>query len=326
MRVSIISLWVLVSIATSGSPSVATASQDGPWTINEGTLFPGGQPANSYVAALMRKVQATEGPGRALTPEEFSSVVRRTADVVYADPLVKYATPLSRDVQKKEHEDFTKVFLQERRVLQGISFLQDKGAVLGTASEAYATLPEDVVAILMWESGLGEFAGDYLLVNTYLGQILFMEDARNRAVETLNRQGGAYPPRLADSPEELGRLNRLRNRAVENLAILLRMAKAEGMDATTQRGSWGGAIGYVQFLPQSLEFAVDGDHDGRIDLTDWDDCIYSVANYLKLHGYGPSDAARRRSFRAYNPSDAYARGVLLYARTIRKRAVPAPGH
>jgi membrane-bound lytic murein transglycosylase B len=53
------------------------------------------------------------------------------------------------------------------------------------------------------------------------------------------------------------------------------------------KGSWAGAMGQVQFMPSSfLNFAVDGNADGRIDL--WqtpEDYLSSAANYLAQVGW-----------------------------------------
>ena len=53
------------------------------------------------------------------------------------------------------------------------------------------------------------------------------------------------------------------------------------------KGSWAGAMGQPQFLPSSyLEYAVDGDGDGRADIWSSDaDTAASIANYLVKHGW-----------------------------------------
>jgi len=69
-----------------------------------------------------------------------------------------------------------------------------------------------------------------------------------------------------------------------------------------------------------LRHAVDADHNGVIDLNDWPDAIFSVANYLKEKGnYTKDTSGRRSAFFQYNHSDEYANGVMLYADTISKR-------
>ncbi len=59
------------------------------------------------------------------------------------------------------------------------------------------------------------------------------------------------------------------------------------MTSVQMKGSWAGAMGQVQFMPSTfLNFAVDGNHDGRIDL--WnsrEDYLSSAANYLLRSGW-----------------------------------------
>lgn len=52
-------------------------------------------------------------------------------------------------------------------------------------------------------------------------------------------------------------------------------------------GSWAGAMGQPQFLPSSfLEYAADGDGDGRRDIWSSEvDTLASIANYLARHGW-----------------------------------------
>ena len=59
------------------------------------------------------------------------------------------------------------------------------------------------------------------------------------------------------------------------------------MTSVQMRGSWAGAMGQVQFMPATfLNFAVDGDNDGRIDLWNTrEDYLSSAANYLLRSGW-----------------------------------------
>src|SRR5690606_36406336 len=55
------------------------------------------------------------------------------------------------------------------------------------------------------------------------------------------------------------------------------------------KGSFAGAIGLPQFMPGSiLNWAKDGDRDGKIDLLNSpEDAIASVGEFLKAHGWKP---------------------------------------
>ncbi|KHD09024.2 hypothetical protein PN36_27485 [Candidatus Thiomargarita nelsonii] len=44
----------------------------------------------------------------------------------------------------------------------------------------------DIVSILMWESGLGEFTGNLRIFNIFMAQLLFLERARQHAIEQMN--------------------------------------------------------------------------------------------------------------------------------------------
>jgi len=76
---------------------------------------------------------------------------------------------------------------------------------------------------------------------------------------------------------------------------------AKGIDPLTIKGSWGGAIGYVPFMPYRMNYAV----DGTINLHSWADAIFSVANYLKKFGnYDMSDKGRKKGIFSYNHNDS----------------------
>jgi membrane-bound lytic murein transglycosylase B len=82
------------------------------------------------------------------------------------------------------------------------------------------------------------------------------------------------------------------------------------MDVLAIKGSWAGAIGYPQFMPLSLDYAADGDGDGKIDLLTFPDSIASVGSYLSRHGYAKN---REKAVLAYNHDRTYVDGVLKYA-------------
>ena len=58
-------------------------------------------------------------------------------------------------------------------------------------------------------------------------------------------------------------------------------------DRATLKGSWAGAMGQTQFLPENfLKLGVDGDHDGKVDIWHSDsDALASTANLLKFYGW-----------------------------------------
>jgi membrane-bound lytic murein transglycosylase B len=73
----------------------------------------------------------------------------------------------------------------------------------------------------------------------------------------------------------------------KELEELLLLAREENRNPLAYTGSYAGALGLPQFLPSSRRrFAIDFNHDGRIDLAASPaDAIGSVANFLSEHGW-----------------------------------------
>ena len=108
--------------------------------------------------------------------------------------------------------------------------------------------------------------------------------------------------------------------AYRELSALLELKNTHGIRPESLKGSVMGAIGWPQFLPSSLvKFGADGNGDGRIDLYNAEDAIFSTANYFRGHGWCeakfPSD--KEAVIWDYNHSKAYVRIVLAIAEKIR---------
>jgi membrane-bound lytic murein transglycosylase B len=81
----------------------------------------------------------------------------------------------------------------------------------------------------------------------------------------------------------------------------------------TVRGSYAGALGLAQFMPSNiLAYGKDGNGDGRIDLFDHADAIFSIASYLKHYGWKPGidDKKAYSVVYRYNHSKYYVNTIL----------------
>jgi membrane-bound lytic murein transglycosylase B len=299
-------------------------AQDDPakWTLTRDLIVrPDGSPASEEAGFLLSELAASGKEGEPVTQSELVSLLDNPeGQLVYYDRVIRYATPESDSLTKAEHENYARIFMREKYQVAGVQFIKTHQRYLEGARSRFGVLPQDIVAILTWESGLGIFTGKNRVFNIMMGQILVMDRAQRYAVAEMVKAGKGNPlddPSRRDA--EARRLARRKKDATASLVTLLRMAKKMQIDPLTIKGSWGGAIGYPQFLPYNLKYAVDADGNG-IDLLSWPDAIYSVANYLKERGeYGTSSAQRRKAFLRYNASQEYADGVMLLADTIWRR-------
>jgi lytic murein transglycosylase len=73
----------------------------------------------------------------------------------------------------------------------------------------------------------------------------------------------------------------------DELIAALQIAQAGHAPKAAMKSSWAGALGQPQFMPTSfLDYAVDGDGDGRADIWRSEaDTLASIGNYLDRHGW-----------------------------------------
>jgi membrane-bound lytic murein transglycosylase B len=81
--------------------------------------------------------------------------------------------------------------------------------------------------------------------------------------------------------------------------------------------SSAGAMGPMQFIPSTWAiYGVDGDGDGKANILDQVDAVYSAARYLCASGGGNPDTLYEAIF-SYNHADWYVRQVLALAAQYR---------
>lgn len=173
------------------------------------------------------------------------------------------ATPSEKVRSWREYRG---LFLTPRRISGGLAFWKKHRRALQRAEREFGVPAEYVVAIIGVETLYGHNTGKW------------------RVVEALATLAFDYPPRSAFFRQEL-----------EHYLLL---ARDEGLEVFTLRGSYAGAFGIPQFMPGSARrYAVDFDRSGNIDLSrSAADAIGSVANFLKQHGWrtgGPVQAPAR---------------------------------
>jgi len=150
--------------------------------------------------------------------------------------------------------EYRKLFVNDERARLGLTFWKANAETVLRAGNEYGVPPEIIVAIIGVETFYGRQGGAYRVLDALV-------------TLTLN-----YPERS----------DFFRNQLVEFLLL----ARELGLSPLGLKGSYAGAMGVPQFIASSYrQYAVDFDGDRKRDLTDIDDAIGSVANFLKQHGW-----------------------------------------
>ncbi|WP_374440087.1 lytic murein transglycosylase B [Pseudomonas panipatensis] len=153
---------------------------------------------------------------------------------------------------------YRKKFITPENIQNGVAFWNQYDDALQRAWRTYGVPPEIIVGIIGVETRWGRVMG------------------KTRTIDALATLAFAYPRRADFFSGELEQF--------------LLLARKEGNDPLSLRGSYAGAMGYGQFMPSSFaQYAVDFDGDGHIDLWNPRDAIGSVANYFKQHGWVAGD-------------------------------------
>jgi membrane-bound lytic murein transglycosylase B len=224
---------------------------------------------------------------------------------------------LARMLSVKESKLNYGRFLSSQSLARSRSFLHKHKKILNKAYLTTGVPPEVVVAILNVETSLGSYTGSHNTMSILASQaVLDTKQARKRLA--------FYWPKgrtkEISSQKNLKRFIKRAYWAKGEVVSLLKLSKKWRKNPFTFQGSPAGAFGMSQFVPTSaLKWGKDGDNDGRVDLFTSTDAIFSVAHYLKVHGWqkGMSQSRQKSVILTYNKSTPYARTVLELARRLK---------
>jgi membrane-bound lytic murein transglycosylase B len=224
------------------------------------------------------------------------------------EPESQKATPLQKERERNPFLRMRFGLLTVESLERCRGFLQAHASAFDAAYRIYGVPREIICGILRIET---DFGIPTKLSPNPVGTI----PAINRLVTLYVR----WPARER-SPRHFARRQEF---ALHELKDLLVAARRFGWDLFEIPGSPTGAIGLAQFEPSSLNVAVDGDGDGKIDLFTPADAILSVAHYLVTRGWDTEPQHRQRAIYAYyggnydaDRDKHYLRAVLKYAAEV----------
>ncbi|GAB5465039.1 MAG: hypothetical protein Kapaf2KO_04750 [Candidatus Kapaibacteriales bacterium] len=201
----------------------------------------------------------------------------------------------------------------DRSVSKSKEFHVENIELLEAAEEMYKVDAEAITSILWVETRHGGYTGNNKIVNVFLSTAMANEPEYIQMnldeLEKHHEKGSSEYIKLEKKIRS--RAKRKSKWALEQLEALSQIEDKLPYSVTELEGSWAGAFGWSQFLPTSYKrWAVDGNEDGKIDLFDKADAIFSVANYLKAHGWTASKKKQRKAVYGYNHSNDYVHAVL----------------
>ena len=162
---------------------------------------------------------------------------------------------MGRQAESLPWYKYKKIFLQKKRINNGVKFWKRNAKILAAAQKKYGVPPEIIVAIVGVETLYGKRTGNIHIL------------------ESLASLSFDYPRRAKFFRREM-------------MHFLL-LAREEKFKAAKLQGSFAGAMGMPQFMPSSYRaYAVDFNKDGKRDLfRSRHDVIGSVANYFATFGW-----------------------------------------
>lgn len=201
---------------------------------------------------------------------------------------------IGADRNQKSFKFSLQKFMQVRGadtiVAQGRKRLAKSRDFYAGLERAYGVSPGVLIAIHGMETGFGNFMGDTNVVS---------------AIATLS-----YDCRRSDffTPHLIGAL-----KLVDH-----------GVISTGSVGAKHGELGHTQFLPgNALAYGVDGDGNGRLDLSNQADALATTANFLAQKGWQRGAGYQEgepnfHAIREWNAATVYQQAIAIMAKRIEE--------
>ncbi|CAM3533113.1 Membrane-bound lytic murein transglycosylase B precursor [Vibrio aerogenes CECT 7868] len=188
---------------------------------------------------------------------EQAGISHETVEAAFRDVTYRHRTVVADKNQPEKKltlDEYIPRAVPDWKVKKAKKLYRQHYAALQQVSREYGVQPQYIVALWGVESNFGALTGRHYVMS---------------ALATL-----AYDGRR----EAFFR---------KEMMAALKIIEDDHIDPHDMKGSWAGAMGQCQFMPSSfLTFAVDGNHDGKIDI--WKtkaDVFASTANYLHRSGW-----------------------------------------
>lgn len=195
------------------------------------------------------------------------------------------------------------------------NYIKNHQSFFDAAYAKYGVPPSIAAALLFVETRLGRVLGD-------IPENAFFTLA-SMAISTKPQDINDWLPQLKNYQAHLDWIKETMQKraqwAYTETAALIRHMIQDNIKPTQLPGSIYGAVGLCQFMPSNISiYGADGDNDGRIDLFNPADAIFSLARYLAKHGWKANlpKAGQHKILMTYNHSTVYANTIMALAALI----------
>ena len=188
------------------------------------------------------------------------------------------------------------------------AYMSENAKSLQAAEKKFGVDPKVITAIILVETKFGRYLGNKSIISILSTMAALTEPGPREFLWTQ-----LPTERRFDRSEYDQKADQKSVWAYRELKAFLTYTALHHIDPFSVVGSYAGAMGIAQFMPSNiLTFGQDGNGDGRINLFDDADAIFSIASYLKNYGWKPG-IDREQAAKAiyhYNHSKYYVNAIL----------------
>ncbi len=206
-------------------------------------------------------------------------------------------------------------FKRKRSVRGAAKYMKQHAKAFANAEKEFGVGKEVITAIILVETRFGASTGKRSIINT-LSTMAALSDPGPKSMLWDKIPSKKRLPLKKFEKKAASKSNW----AYKELKAFLTYTHRENMNPAKIKGSYAGAMGIAQFMPSNIiTLGVDGNKDGKVDLFDHTDAIFSIARYLKRHGWKPG-ISREKAFKVvmrYNYSKYYSNTILSISELLK---------